>query len=408
MPTPLVISLVLTLIPAQDPADLFLAGAEHLDRGEYVEAEAALEGIPGHPDALLLLGIARYHLGRHGDALESLEAALEGGTRYEARGLYYLGMARSMLGKEEEAASAFARLIQDHPESPEVQGLLSLRADVEEQESPASAIFMASVGYDSNAAQAADLPTATDPEADGFWDGALLGRYGSDEGPFLLRGGVSWKDFFRASTYDLITARLQGEVTGYPAADHQVRPLAGVSHTWLGGQDHENRLEVGATWQVGQESPRPLELSLTEAFKTFSREEYEGLDGRVFTATGETIHPVGPTEIGLAVEYVDDTAEETYLGYRFWQGSVLLRFDLPSDSLVDLEAGGRGRSYKDISPTYGERRRDAGWFVEGTFIQSIVGGFLVRVRAAYLSNRSSIDDFTYDQVVGSLGVMYAF
>lgn len=411
MPTPLVISLILLAAPPQDPAELYLSGARHLERGEYREAEGALQGVlealPGHPDALLLLGIALYHQDRHEEALESIQDALQAGTRYGARGLYYLGMALSLLGREEEAEKAFTRLIQEHPRSPEVQELLEV-GEEEESESPASIIFMTSAGYDSNAAQAADLPTATDPEADGFWDGALLGRYGREEGPFLFRGGITWKDFFRVSTYDLITARLQGEMTGFPTVEHQIRPHAGVSHSWLGGQDYENRIEGGVTWQLGRESPRPLELSVTEAFQTFSREEYEGLEGQVFSATGKTMHPLGPMEVGLAVEYLDDTAEETYLGYRALQGSLLLQLDLPGGSLLDLEAGGRGRSYKDISPTYGERRRDAGWFVEGTVIQSVVGGLLVRARAAYLSNRSTIDDFTYHQVVGSLGVMYVF
>jgi tetratricopeptide (TPR) repeat protein len=412
MPTPLAILLILLLVPAQDAADLFLAGAEHLSRGEYREAEAALEGVlealPDRPDALLLLGIARYHLDRPRDALGPIEAALEGGTRYESRGLYYLGLTLSLLGREEEAERAFARLIREKPDSPEVQEILSLREEDEEPEPSASAVLMTSLGYDSNAAQSADLPTATDPEADTFWDGALLGRFGSDHGPGLLRGGFTWKDFFRADTYDLVTARLAGEVTGFPSASHQVRPGAGVSHSWLGGADFESRLELGGAWWIGRESPRPLEVSVMEAFKRYPDEDYEGLDGTALTVTGRTMHALGPAEMGIAAEYVDDTAEEAYLGYRSWQGSVLLRLEVTSGSLADLEAGVRGRSYKDISPVYGERRRDGAWFVEGTVIRSIVGGLLVRARAAYLSNHSSVDDFTYEQFVGSLGLMVLF
>jgi predicted Zn-dependent protease len=102
--------------------DVALAHAARLlEREPALAAEQAHEILrvaPGHPNAALILGVARLKTGDAAAALAVLAALAEHQPRSAAT-QYELGLTLSALGRGEEALAALRRCVQLHPEFPD-------------------------------------------------------------------------------------------------------------------------------------------------------------------------------------------------------------------------------------------------------------------------------------------------
>ncbi len=103
-----------TIMP---PADLLARAVRHHEAGQLAQAERLyrkmLKRQPGQPDALHLWGVIAHQQGRHEQAVERIEAAIEANPRVPAFH-YNLGLARRALGRP-DAVAAFAAALELNP-----------------------------------------------------------------------------------------------------------------------------------------------------------------------------------------------------------------------------------------------------------------------------------------------------
>ena len=93
-------------------------GKRHHQAGQLAEAERnyqlALQMVPGHPEALHLLGLLAYRVGSYEQAIELITHAIEG-TPSSPLYWFNLGVVTQRAGKSEEAIRAYERAIALNP-----------------------------------------------------------------------------------------------------------------------------------------------------------------------------------------------------------------------------------------------------------------------------------------------------
>ncbi|KAF4516180.1 hypothetical protein B566_EDAN000419 [Ephemera danica] len=93
-------------------------GKRHHQAGQLAEAERnyqlALQMVPGHPEALHLLGLLAYRVGSFDQAIELITHAIEG-TPNSPLYWFNLGVVTQRAGKSEEAIRAYERAIALNP-----------------------------------------------------------------------------------------------------------------------------------------------------------------------------------------------------------------------------------------------------------------------------------------------------
>ena len=100
----------------------------HHSVGRLHEAEnlyrQVLKSDPGNVDALHFLGVVAYQGGHHEDAIKWIRAAIERGAGSDAWN--NLGEPLRALGRREEAAAAYQKAIELHPDNAEALTNLGL------------------------------------------------------------------------------------------------------------------------------------------------------------------------------------------------------------------------------------------------------------------------------------------
>ncbi|MCL4179748.1 MAG: tetratricopeptide repeat protein, partial [Verrucomicrobia bacterium] len=110
---------------AGDEAKAFAVAVRLFEDRAFDLAEQELaEFIRGHPEssrvveAVLLQAQAQFAQGRHGESLELLRSRLEAAGALSDRYMYWIAESLYQLGRNEEAAKAYAAVLAAHPESP--------------------------------------------------------------------------------------------------------------------------------------------------------------------------------------------------------------------------------------------------------------------------------------------------
>lgn len=121
---------------AQELRGLY-SGNAFLNEGHYDLAAAEyrrfLQSHPQHEkaaEASYGLAVCLYHLDRHAEAVAELEKLRRAqGFPYAAETLMVLGRARMKLGQPDDAAAAFAAILQEHPAHEQAEQAAALRAE---------------------------------------------------------------------------------------------------------------------------------------------------------------------------------------------------------------------------------------------------------------------------------------
>jgi tetratricopeptide (TPR) repeat protein len=393
----------------------FVKGAAHLARSEWAAAEEslaeALEGLPGHPDVLALLGMARYHRGKHRQAAEDLAASLRGGTRYRPRALYYLGLASSMSGEDAEARRTFARLLDDHPSSPEadrVRDTAASRTSSDEPPETGRRSVLLSAGYDTHATRSADVPTASGLLGDSF-----LSAYASSRSPVGESGGeldvsLLWRDYSDVDEFDYLMFSGRVELGRSAGERPALRPFAGVQWSWLGGDRFEDRYSAGLRLAREPKQGWTADVAASAAALLHGR-LYAALDGFDVGADARLLRGRDKFRAGVVARAKSVSADTAYLGYSEGEGGLALRRIAASGkAMFDFEAGLGRRLYYAVNPSYVARREDAQMYVRASVTRSIGEHVFLRGHATYIHHDSNVPSYVYDQFVGSVGVVSSF
>jgi tetratricopeptide (TPR) repeat protein/2-polyprenyl-3-methyl-5-hydroxy-6-metoxy-1,4-benzoquinol methylase len=151
------------------------AGMQHHDAGRLAEAEASyhevLRAVPGHPDALALLGDVAHRSGRLADAISRLREAI--GQRPGIASLHHkLGMVLADAGDLEAAANAHRAALRIKPDYAEAWLLLGNVLALQRRFAEAVAAYRRAIAASPRFAPAHNNLAAA-LESDGRWDEAL-------------------------------------------------------------------------------------------------------------------------------------------------------------------------------------------------------------------------------------------
>jgi tetratricopeptide (TPR) repeat protein len=404
-----------TAARAEEAETLFLKGAGQLARSQWAAAEEslsqALERLPGHPDILALLGMARYHRGRYRRAADDLSAALRGDTRYRARALYCLGLALSMSGEEARARRTFARLLDEHPSSPEadrVRGAAAFwRRDEPQPETRPGSVLL-SAGYDTHATRSVDVPTASGFQGDGFLSVFASSRTPIGEEGAQLGASLLWRDYSALDEFDYFTFSGRVELGRRAGERLSLRPFAGGRWSWLGGDRFEDGYSAGLRLVREPERGWTVDVDASAALMLHGR-LYSGLDGTEVGGNARLLHGGESFRTGLVARGRRVSADLAYLGYLEGEGGLAVSLVAASGKLMlDLEGGAGSRLYDDVNPTYATRREDAHAYVRATVVLSVWKHVFLQAHGTCVRHESNVSNYVYDQFVGSVGVVSSF
>ena len=392
-----------------EPVEIFRRGAELLKAEDWSGAEAALtralDARPGDPDILALRGVALFHLGRNRDAEADLRAARDR-TRYTARTLYYLGSVLGILGRADEARATFDRLLREYPGSPESERLERGAGRVP---SPAMKVagksgYSLTFGYDTNVSRTADLPDEPGGESDGFL--AFSGTVERSGANHTFGASLEVRDYLDLDRYDLVSVALRLEA-GQPVDDRPgARLLLSAGQSWLGLEEYERRLGVGAGVRRRAEEGVDLSLGVTLSGLKYGP-MFAGLDGRELLAEGRLLSRRAGRGVGLVVRIADVEADVSYLGYReSVVGGIWQRTGGSGAFAVSGEIGFGRRLYAAENPAYASIREDIFPYVQLTGVRRLGRGCFLRAQAAYSALGSNVLAFDYDHFVLGVGLLW--
>jgi tetratricopeptide (TPR) repeat protein len=392
----------------------FAEGAAHLQEGRWLEAEGALARaaaeLGDHPDAHALLGIARYHLGRYDRARVSLELALEKGTRYEARTLYYLGMTLSKAGADGRAAAAFARLLEQHPHSPEAGRVDPDRelARTPSTAAPVTVVLMQSVSYDDNAVRSAELPLSGPAQSDtvSFTLASLGGSLGHQ---LAWRALLFTKDYAALDEQDLASASAG---LSWSASGGAVELSFLHRRQWLNSEDFDARTIAAVT--CTSDRMRAWRVGIDAEYASKEHDvPYRALDGyarRFGLVLERTRQANARTPSGaLWLSVSDDVCDAAYLGYDLWGAGVKSRFELTDRIDLGVALSYSRRTHHDVDPI-GEVREDDRWSVK-VHVGFPLGSsdhVTCKCWGTSIDNSSTLADCDYSQRVWGIELSVAF
>ena len=377
------------------------------------EAEVKLRGVledqPGDADACALLGMTLYHRAAYSEAVTHLDKALDSGTAYEARCLYYLGLACSKTGERDRARKAFTRLMSAHPDSPEAERLEGVSAELTTPISERRAFDVAGwlVLFESGYSSNSELVDGGD--GDVFVDVYASGSVDRDGWPMTLGGSVFVEKFADLTEDDFL--RLTGDVRRDFRLGHAVR-LEGVG-------------EVGLSWLDFEAYERHISLlgDVDRVFADIFRGEARG-EVRLVQGVDDDLTSDG-TELTLRLR-----------GYRYWRdGGWLSRlrlelllerndrdvdadgFDrlllgvegrcrLPEQVSLDLGVEVEGRDYNGPEAGWDRARSDTTIELAAEVLRPLNRECALTGRIGTTTRDSNIDYYSADDVTLRIGLIW--
>jgi outer membrane protein assembly factor BamD (BamD/ComL family) len=401
-----------------DTAQLYMKGARHLRLHRWAQAEQAftevLERWPGQPDVHALLGIARYHQSKYREALQDLALALEKGTRYTARALYYQGLAYSELGRSEYAAAAFERLITQFPNSAEAMKVKSLeiprppaRPRVEEEKpNRFSFLFIQDVNRDSNA------PLTQDPDPDTMLFTFASLKLSLHPLPFYMKSSLMVQEYFHEDDFDFVqlAGGVHGEIS--PTQDDTLRGAYTLKRFWLDDKELGSGYQAQLAWEHGWVADVFSDFSGNYARKVYDEDYNEEVTG--YRSEGQMrlwwlSKPLNPlTRIRAGGLVSSETAKDDYLAYRSWRASLEFEFTLSERITTNVELTFGERVYRDVYPGYLESRFDQRFSAGASLLTKLFKYGYLRLNVRYLSSDSNIKEHNYYKTLYGAGIMLLF
>ncbi|MBA2481784.1 MAG: tetratricopeptide repeat protein [Planctomycetes bacterium] len=411
----LIAGLTASAARGEDLVAAYTEGAAALREGRWLDADAGFTRVlarwPEQADALALAGMARYHIGRYRAATEALHAALDHGTRYEARAWYYLGLAHNALHETEDARDAFHELASRFPRSPESAQIATL-APATSAGTTCSLLAVANLTYDTNPRRYQPGPGLSSSDPDWFTFAFASLTVPLPDSSVEFKGVFSWTNYLATDDLDLYTAG--AEVAGRIASDAaSFVPRYAAQGLWLDGGEffgmkHQASLVWHQDWGAGISSEATPSFSLNRYAN-----RYNGLDG--VDSALRTVISWNAREGGLLRRIaltggIDENL--TYARYEGWfewdlEGSV--RCELPWRATLDLAAGVRDRGYRAPSPVQpGTIRRDIRLAKTGTVTRPVGDLTHVQLTVSHADNESNVSDYTYRQWLAGVSVIIAY
>jgi tetratricopeptide (TPR) repeat protein len=421
---------------AQEGIADFTAGAQALQRGDHAAAEPLLEraaaAMPGQPDVLTLLGIARFHLERYAEADRALMRAIAGRTRYMSRALYYRGMTLAALGQRRAAEQQFARIASAYPNTPEAAQLRASRtpAPISAPSSDApgpkaalrappqppraaeagrwwNALAMQSVNYDTNPTRASYDFRSSQSFADDQYLFTYLALGATIPGTAIdLRASGSWTNYLHTPDLDFIVVGGDVGIT-LPVAKATVAPRYQLQEMWLedGYFGEKHQVSVGMR---GQGWGYDLELTPYAALKRYA-DQYRDLDGTDLGARGQVSR--GFRELPLLRRVtlsggVDDaSARREHYGWLAGNLGAGLSFGLGWSLTLDLATDYRWRAYDAAPPGGDEARLDrrANW--SATLSRPLLVWLHAQLSVDYTWNESSLTGYSYESTITGINLV---
>jgi tetratricopeptide (TPR) repeat protein len=400
---------------ADDVVAVYTAGAAALRDGRWAEAEANFERVlarwPTQADALALAGMARYHLGRYRAASEALQSALDGGTRYEARAWYYLGLSLNALHDADGARAAFSELASRYPRSAETAQIASL-APAAAAATSCSLLAVANLTYDTNPRRYEPGPGLSSSDPDWFTFAFASIAVPVPDSSVEFKGVCSWTNYLSSDDIDLYTAG--AEVSGRVTSDAATFvPRYAAQLMWLtGGEFFGMKHQASLAWRQDWGSG-----FATEAVPAFSLNRYgnryNGLDGEETSLRVEAAWTARQRSVvrRIAVDggIDQDLAYARYEGWFEWDAQASVRLDLPWRATLDLSAGVRDRGYRAAAPTQPSTvRHDVRFDQTGTLTRPLGDWTHVQLTVSHAENDSSIDGYSYRQWLTGASVIIAY
>jgi len=430
LPSP-VLSLLILLPCALSGADSdseIRAGAEDM-RAERWEAAkthivAAREAVGDHPDVLTLLGICEYHLGEYRPAARSLRRGHDGGTRYPARALYYLGLSHAKLGEDAASERAFRLLAERHPDSPEAKKV-SVTTGVPLPDAPVPATvhsadaatakmdwrFFGLIGayYDSNPGQVAENLPGVSEDGDVFGQIMAGVRFPLGESAWEIRGGAFHKNYFDSNRFDTIGANASLGAH-WEGRTLDVAPQFEVRSLWFDYDFFQVRGEVGVglEWHVADRwdvLARPFASYLLHGsgFGGLDGPQYGGSVGLRWKPAWRPLQWIRAEVRGDA--YDADDGSSAWVEVKPVVGS---RWALPWSAAVLAEVSWLHREYQGTATGHAKSREDGRLDLGVTYQHALTARWILTGRAGWRDNHSNINAFDYDQFVLGGGIMFVY
>jgi hypothetical protein len=364
-----------------------------------------------------LLGIAQSHLGKYSAASKNLDFALRNGTKYKPRVLYYLGIAYSMLGREQSASAAFERLLSGYPDSPEAKKVASPRqlrlireparaAGKEKEPDKLRLLFIQDVSHDTNAS------LTTDPDSDTVLFTFASIRLSLHPVPVFLKGSFMMQEYFDEDDFDLvyIAGSAQGRLeltqrdTLYPAYT--------LKNLWLADKDLGSGNRAELLWERGWGRSFFSDAAASYDQNYFDENYNDKVTGDRTEGRArawwkpENLGPLTRIRAGLLL--TDSTAEEDHLAYRSWQAGGDIELTLGKGVTLDLEASFGERNYDETDPDHGIVRYDQRVKLGASFLAQLDENIYLRLNIHHLASDSNIKEHSYHQTVYGIGLMLMF
>ncbi|MBA2479831.1 MAG: tetratricopeptide repeat protein [Planctomycetes bacterium] len=419
----LALTVVLSAVaPAAWASDATLpveSGAQALRERAWGEAEdhlrQALVVWPNDPDIQVLLAISLYHQGRSGDSRDLLRRALSKGTRYEARALYYLGMAAMDLGDRAEADRVFARLVERHQDSPEARkvgeaGALTLKREEPTGIAAHTGEFAALglLGYDDHPDDISDQSDGSTADASAY--ALAYFAIGMRFRPIHLRASYTHVDYFTVDRLDADSLRLLADRAFYVGERDSYVPRYSVRMLLLEQEFYETRHDLSLRWNRRWNEEFESDVTPYAAYKTHPA-DYSGEDGWVAGVDTRLTRYVDRTHLRSAYAALGGDvfqARDEYLGWNEVVLAAGVHIEAGWRLGVDLGARYRTRFYAATHPAFGESRQDHHVGIDATVSRPLTDWLIVQVNVEHDANRSNIDVFSYDRNVVSVGVLVIY
>ncbi|MBA3709332.1 MAG: tetratricopeptide repeat protein [Planctomycetes bacterium] len=395
------------------------AGAQALRDRDWSQAEVQLQRAlavwPGNPDVQVLLAISMYHAGRTPDSAALMRQAIDQGTRYEARALYYLGMMQLEQGDPLAAQRTFARLIDRHPDSSEAAKMREAGTLTLQREEPRGANAglgefsgLVLVGYDDHPDDLADQANGSTADADAY----LLGYFsvGMRFKPIHVRASYTHLDYLTVDRLDADSARF--------VVDHAF--IVGDADSWVPRYSlrillleqayFETRHDLSLRWNRRWNEDYETDVTPYVAYKSHPQ-RYGGEDGWVEGIDARATKYVGGDVLRSVFAAVGGDAFQADAAWLGWNEAavacgahVQLGWGIEGDATLRY----RKRVYAAASPIYGVRRDDDAFGFEASVSRPLTKWLLVQAGGEHDINRSNIPDYRFDRDIATLGLLIIY